>query len=233
MIPLRDTIRSYSFPVVNWSIILLNGAVFLYQVSLPSTQLQTFIRSFGMVPSRISLTDPASLFTLFSNMFLHGGWFHILSNMWILYIFGDNVEDWMGSGRYAIFYILSGLAANSIQLLFAQGSNIPVIGASGAIAGVLGGYFLLFPRAKVTTLFLLFIFPWFIDIPAILYLGFWFVSQLYSGFSSLSVPSGAAMGGIAWWAHIGGFTFGLLMVNIFKRRHRAYTRWYSDEYWPW
>jgi membrane associated rhomboid family serine protease len=233
MIPLRDTIRSYRFPVINWSIIILNGLVFLYQISLPQRELLAFIQTFGLVPNQIFLSNPTSWATLFSNMFLHGGFFHILSNMWILYIFGDNVEDRMGSGRYLIFYVLSGLAANVLQLYFAQGSDVPIIGASGAIAGVLGGYFLLFPRARVITLILLFIFPWFVELPAVIYLGFWFVSQLYSGLFSLSMPSGGAMGGIAWWAHIGGFVFGFLMVNLFRRRQRAYTRWYQDEYWPW
>lgn len=233
MIPLRDTIRSYNFPVVNWSLIILNTLVFLYQIGLSQSELFSFIRTFGMVPSQIIGADPASWTTLFTNMFLHGGFFHLISNMWILYIFGDNVEDRLGSARYLLYYILSGLAANLLQLFFAQGSSVPVIGASGAIAGVLGGYFLLFPRARVITLFLLFFFPWFVEIPAVLYLGFWFVSQLYSGLFSLAMPSGVEMGGIAWWAHIGGFLFGLLMINVFGRRNRAYSRWYRDEYWPW
>jgi membrane associated rhomboid family serine protease len=186
-----------------------------------------------MVPSHISLANPASFATLFTNMFLHGGWFHIISNMWVLYIFGDNVEDRMGSGRYLVFYLLSGLAANLLQLFFSPGSDVPTIGASGAIAGVLGGYFLLFPRARVITLILLFIFPWFVEIPAVIFLGFWFVTQLFSGLSSLGTAAGMEMGGIAWWAHVGGFVFGLLLVRIFSRRPRAYQRWYSDEYWPW
>ncbi|HZD55773.1 MAG TPA: rhomboid family intramembrane serine protease [Anaerolineales bacterium] len=233
MIPIRDTIRSYNFPVINWLIIILNSLVFLYQLTLPPTALQSFIGTFGMVPSRINLAHPASLVTLFTNMFLHGGWFHIISNMWVLYIFGDNVEDRMGSGRYLVFYLLGGLAANLLQLFFAQGSSVPTIGASGAIAGVLGGYFLLFPRSRVITLILLFIFPWFVEIPAVIFLGFWFVSQLFSGLTSLGAVSGAQMGGIAWWAHVGGFVFGLLLVRVFSRRPRAYNRWYGDEYWPW
>ncbi|MEJ2354099.1 MAG: rhomboid family intramembrane serine protease [Anaerolineales bacterium] len=233
MIPIRDTIRSYNFPVINWSIIVLNSLVFLYQLILPPAALQSFIRTFGMVPSHISLANPASFATLFTNMFLHGGWFHIISNMWVLYIFGDNVEDRMGSGRYLVFYLLSGLAANLLQLFFSPGSDVPTIGASGAIAGVLGGYFLLFPRARVITLILLFIFPWFVEIPAVIFLGFWFVTQLFSGLSSLGTAAGMEMGGIAWWAHVGGFVFGLLLVRIFSRRPRAYQRWYSDEYWPW
>ena len=233
MIPIRDTIRSYNFPVINWSIIILNSLVFLYQLILPPAALQSFIRTFGMVPSHVTLANPASFATLFTNMFLHGGWFHIISNMWVLYIFGDNVEDRMGSGRYLVFYLLSGLAANLLQLFFSPGSNVPTIGASGAIAGILGGYFLLFPRARVITLILLFIFPWFVEIPAVIFLGFWFVTQLFSGLSSLGTAAGMEMGGIAWWAHVGGFVFGLLLVRIFSRRPRAYQRWYSDEYWPW
>ena len=233
MIPIRDTIRSYNFPVINWSIIIVNSLVFLYQLTLSPAALQSFIRTFGMVPSHINLANPASFATLFTNLFLHGGWFHIISNMWVLYIFGDNVEDRMGSGRYLVFYLLSGLAANLLQLFFSPGSNVPTIGASGAIAGILGGYFLLFPRARVITLILLFIFPWFVEIPAVIFLGFWFVTQLFSGLSSLGTAAGMEMGGIAWWAHVGGFVFGLLLVRIFSRRPRAYQRWYSDEYWPW
>jgi membrane associated rhomboid family serine protease len=167
-------------------------------------------------------------------MFLHGGWFHIISNMWILFIFGDNVEDRMGSGRYLLFYLISGLAAAFVQVLTNPASQIPAIGASGAIAGVLGAYFLLYPRSRVITLIPIFFIPWIVEIPAIFYLGFWFVSQLFSGVAALRLPQEVAMGGVAWWAHIGGFVFGIVFYRLFTpRRHRVYTHRYPDEYFPW
>jgi len=241
MLPIRDTIRSYSFPIVNWILIGLNSLVFLFELSLSPLELERFLMTFGMVPARLDfnhplalLFNPLPLFTLFSHMFLHGGWFHFLSNMWTLYIFGDNVEDRFGSGRYFIFYILSGVAAGSLQAFLSAGSKVPAIGASGAIAGVLGAYFLLFPRGRVITLVPLFFVPWFIEIPVIFYLGLWFVTQLYSGLASLALPATADMGGVAWFAHIGGFVFGYLFVKLFiPKRHSVYYRSFPDEYWPW
>jgi membrane associated rhomboid family serine protease len=241
MLPIRDNIRSYSFPIVNWVIIVLNGLVFLYESSMSSTALNHFIQVFGLVPARLHLDNPtlllnhpAPLITLFTHMFLHGGWFHVLSNLWVLYIFGDNIEDRMGSGRYLVFYIAGGLAAAIMQSAVAPQSRIPSIGASGAIAAVLGAYLLLFPKARVITLILLLFIPWFVEIPAVFFLGIWFVSQLFSGISSLGLPQYASMGGIAWFAHIGGFLFGLIFCKLFTpRRHPAYTRHYPDEYWPW
>lgn len=238
MLPLRDTIRSYAFPLVNLIIIGLNTIAFLFELSLSPAGLERLISVFGLVPARMPLGDPAallqnpqSLAPLFSHMFLHGGWVHFLSNMWILYIFGDNVEDRMGSGRYLAFYLISGLVAGLLQSLVDPTSRIPSIGASGAIAGVLGAYFVLFPGARVVTLIPIFLFPWFVEIPALFYLGFWFVSQLFSGISALGV---ASMGGVAWWAHIGGFVFGALVHRLFTPRiHPAYRRrfnQYPDEY---
>jgi membrane associated rhomboid family serine protease len=181
--------------------------------------------------SLILLTNPILLIPLFTHMFLHGGWLHIISNLWILYIFGDNVEDRMGSVRYLIFYLLSGVAAAFTQALIGPGSRIPALGASGAIAGVLGAYVVLFPRGRVTTLIPLFYVPWFVEISAVFFIGFWFVVQLFSGFISLGNVQG---GGVAWWAHIGGFVFGVLFCRFFTpQRHPAYTRQYPDEYWPW
>jgi membrane associated rhomboid family serine protease len=164
-------------------------------------------------------------------MFMHGSWFHLLSNMWTLYIFGDNVEDRMGSARYLVFYLLAGLAAGLVQAAFDPTSTIPTVGASGAIAGVLGAYFLLFPRSRVITLIPLFFLPWFVEIPAVFFIGIWFLSQLSSGLMALG--SAGAFGGIAWWAHVGGFLFGLITVYLFARRPAAYRRWYPDEHWPW
>lgn len=238
MFPLRDTIRSYTFPVVNWFLIGVNALVFLFELSLTPAAQDRLIATFGLVPARLNLANPvllllhpAALIPLFTHMFLHGGWFHILSNMWVLYIFGDNVEDRMGSGRYLLFYLLSGLAAALTQVLIDPASRAPSIGASGAIAGVLGAYFLMYPKARVTTLILLIIIPWFVELPAVIFLGFWFVSQLFSGIASLGTVQS---GGIAWWAHIGGFLFGMLCYRFFTpKRNPAYSRSYPDEYYPW
>jgi membrane associated rhomboid family serine protease len=222
MLPLKDTIRSQTFPVVTWMIIAANVAIFLYEFTLSPGQVNRLILNFGMIPARLHLNEPALLLqnpapaiTLFTHMFLHGGWFHILSNMWTLFIFGDNVEDRMGPGRYFLFYTLCGLAAGLTQALIAPTSRIPAVGASGAIAGVLGAYFILFPRARIVTLVPIFFFAWFIQLPAIVFLGFWFISQLFSGLMSL--PSEGIMGGVAWWAHIGGFVFGMLLFRLFLK----------------
>lgn len=241
MLPIRDNIRSNSFPIINWSIIVINSLVFLYESSLSPAALDRLIQVFGLIPARLHLDNPAILLahpvpvlTLFTHMFLHGGWFHVLSNLWILFIFGDNIEDRMGSGRYTVFYIIGGLSAGLMQSWVAPQSRVPSIGASGAIAAVLGAYILLYPRARVITLIPLLFIPWFIEIPSVIFIGIWFVSQLFSGIASLGLPQSASMGGIAWFAHIGGFLFGLFFCKLFTpRKHPAYTRQYPDEYWPW
>ena len=176
MFPLKDTIRSRSFPLVTWIIIIANVLVFFFELSLSQTGLTRLIYTFGLTANRIDLTNPFTWFPFISHMFLHGGWFHIISNLWTLFIFGDNVEDRMGSFRFLIFYLLGGISAGLLQY-FLGAADVPSIGASGAIAAVLGAYFVLFPRAKVTTLIPVFILPWFVDIPALLYIGFWFISQ--------------------------------------------------------
>jgi membrane associated rhomboid family serine protease len=239
MLPLHDTIRSKSFPAANLTLIGLNVLVFLYEISLSPARLARFTDTYGLVPIRLHLAHPAlllqnpfPLITLFTAMFIHGGWFHLLSNMWVLFIFGDNVEDRMGSFGYIVFYIFAGLVANLLQALVFPTSTIPAIGASGAIAGTLGAYFLLFPMAKVLTLILIFLIPWFVELPAVIFIGFWFVSQLFSGLFSLGMPAGANVGGVAWWAHIGGFVFGLLFARWFARSVQAYDRHSPDDYPP-
>jgi membrane associated rhomboid family serine protease len=218
MIPIRDTIRSRRFPLVNWLLILANAAAFYYELRIGPSALNGFIETWGLVPTRFWAAPQSAWVTIFSSMFLHGGWFHILSNMWILFIFGDNVEDRMGSGRYLVFYLLSGIAAALTQAFFLPNSSSPMVGASGAIAGVLGAYMLLFPRARILSLVPIFFIFTLIEIPAVVFLLFWFASQLFSGFLSLGGASGS---GVAWWAHIGGFVFGLLGVFLFARRGRT------------
>jgi len=233
MFPIKDTIRSRSFPIVNWTLILLNAVVFLFiELSLSPRGLERFIYTFGLVPARFSLVNPLTWYPLLTHMFLHGGWLHFLSNMWTLYIFGDNVEDRLGSGRYLVYYLLGGVVAGLIQMFLGGAPDVPSIGASGAIAAVLGAYFLFFPNAQVITFVPVFWMPWFVNIPAVVYLGFWFISQLFSGVLALALPAGATAGGIAWWAHIGGFVYGLVIARPFSYRRRS-RPWYLDEYYPW
>ena len=233
MFPLRDNIRSRSFPIVNWSLIAASVLVFFFEQGLEfgfgGAAFQRFLTLFGLVPSDFSLLNPLSYISVISSIFLHGGWFHLISNMWILYIFGDNVEDRMGSLRYLVFYLASGIAAGLTHVVFASDSSLPTVGASGAIAGVLGAYMILYPRARVVTLIPLFIFPWLVEIPALFFLGIWFLSQVSSGL--LSVGAMTPFGGIAWWAHIGGFVFGLLLVRFFARRPQVQNLWQPEDYW--
>jgi len=215
MFPLYDTLRSRRFPIVNWSLIGLNSLVFFYELTLGGNELHQFINTWGLIPTRLTAGLSEAWITILSSMFIHGGWFHILSNMWILVIFGDNIEDHMGGGRYLFFYLMSGAAAALLQTYLLPESDMPMVGASGAIAGVLGAYIFLFPRARIASLVpILFIFT-LVEVPAVVFLGFWFLTQLFSGWLSLQ---GADVGGVAWWAHIGGFLFGLLAVNLFVRR---------------
>lgn len=231
MFPLKDTVRSRSFPAVNWALIIANLLIFIYESSLGRQALEALVTNYGVVPARLLGGGPGDYLTLLTGMFLHGGWFHVISNLWALFIFGDNVEDRMGSGRYLLFYLLCGVVAGLAQVLATPASPVPSIGASGAIAGVLGAYLVLYPGSRVITLVLLFFLPWFVEIPALFYLGFWFVSQFFSGVASLGMA--AATGGVAYWAHIGGFVCGLLLVGLFARRPRTHHRWYADEYMPW
>ena len=215
MIPLYDTVRSHKFPVVNWILIGLNVFAFLREIGMEPGELQAFIFANGLIPSQLIANPESEWMTIFSSMFLHGGWFHIINNMWVLLIFGDNVEAGMGSIRYPIFYLLSGVAAGLLQTYVWPSSTTPMIGASGAVAGGLGAYLVLFPRSRIASLVpILFIFT-IVEIPAMLFLLFWFVSQLYSGWFAIQGGGGS---GIAWWAHIGGFAFGVLMVFFFRRR---------------
>ncbi len=215
MIPIRDTIPSRNYPVVTTAIIGINVLVYLMQLSQGGGG-DRFVYIFGLVPARYSdprlshyFTTGQQLFSLFSFMFLHGGFWHLLGNMWSLWIFGDNVEDRLGPLRYLVFYLACGLASGLSHLILNTGSNVPTIGASGAIAGVMGAYFILYPRAKVLTLVPIIFIPLFFEIPAYFFLGFWFLLQ----FLNATAGHGTA-GGIAWWAHIGGFIFGIIFLKL-------------------
>jgi len=237
MFPLKDTVRAREVPLVNWLLIAANVFAFLVETWLGPRGLERFVWALGVVPARfLDHLALREVLTIFTSMFLHGGWFHLISNMWALYLFGDNVEDRMGHFRYLVFYLLTGTVASLTHIFFNPGSRIPTVGASGAISGVLGAYLVLFPTARVVTLVpLWFFFPWFVEIPALIYLGMWFISQLFNGLFALAAPSViGTYGGVAWWAHVGGFVAGLLLVKVFeRRRERYYYVWYPDEYWPW
>ncbi len=215
MFPIHDTLRSSTYPVVTHVLIGVNVAVFLFQMTL-GPDLERFIYFYGLVPARYSIPRFAAyfslgqqLFALLSFMFLHGGFWHLLGNMWSLYIFGDNVEDHLGPLRYLGFYLLCGLVSGLTHMLLNVDSNVPTIGASGAIAGVMGAYFLLHPRARILTLIPILIIPYFIEIPAFFFLGVWLLLQFLN-----AAGSQAGMTGIAWWAHIGGFVCGMVLVKV-------------------
>ena len=210
MIPLRDVVPSRTTPYITITIIALNGLAWLFELSLPHDVLNEFITLYGVVPAAFA---PATLVT---SMFLHGSWSHVLGNMWYLWIFGDNVEDRVGHGRFIVFYLLCGIVAALGQVAAAPHSTLPTIGASGAIAGVMGAYFVLYPRSRVLTLI-----PWIflqiVELPAIVLLGFWFVMQLFSA-GTIAMTTSSNGGGVAFAAHVVGFLVGMGGVFLFKQR---------------
>jgi membrane associated rhomboid family serine protease len=211
MIPLKDDIPSARFPVVNTALIAANCAVFLLELGMGSG-LQPLMERYGIVPVRLLSAGCSGWGTIITSMFLHGGWAHIIGNMLYLFIFGDNVEDAMGRARYALFYLLCGTGAAWAHVLSGPGSTMPTVGASGAIAGVLGAYLVLYPRAGVLTLIPLGIFFRIVRVPAVVVLGFWIVLQIVLGLVSLPL-AGGARAGTAWFAHIGGFAAGLALAK--------------------
>jgi membrane associated rhomboid family serine protease len=210
VIPLRDIIPSRSTPYITITIIALNALAWLFELSLPHDTLNEFLTIYGVVPAYFA---PATLIT---SMFLHGSWSHVLGNMWYLWIFGDNVEDRVGHGRFIVFYLLCGIAAALGQVAVDPNSTLPTIGASGAIAGVMGAYFVLYPRSRVLTLI-----PWIflqiVELPAIVLLGFWFVMQLFSA-GTIAMTTTSQGGGVAFAAHVVGFLVGMAGVFVFRKR---------------
>ena len=235
MFPIQDSVPSRSVPVVTRTIIFVNALVFFFELMLPQRGVEQIFYLFGIVPARFTHSDWAAYvgfpvdtyWPLLTHQFLHGGWLHIIANMWTLWIFGDNVEDRMGPVRFAIFYLTCGVLAGLTHLATNPNSTVPSVGASGAIAGVLGAYLLFFPTARLVVMFPIFFFPFFFEVPAVIYLGFWFFSQLFSGTLALAGPQ--HVGGIAWWAHIGGFVSGMILCGLLVRRRREFQR---DEYGP-
>jgi membrane associated rhomboid family serine protease len=214
MIPLRDTERSYSKPYVVMALIAINAVIFLYEMMLPPAALERFVYTWALVPDR-----PA-LYALGTSMFLHGGWLHVIGNMWFLWIFGDNVEDILGHRQFLVFYLLCGLLGGLVHLVTNLGSPVPTLGASGAIAGVMGAYMAKFPRSRILTLVPIFIFITTVEIPAPFLLAYWLLIQVVSG--GFSIGQSATSGGTAWFAHIGGFLAGYLLIRMFRTqpRHR-------------
>jgi rhomboid family protein len=234
MLPLKDDQPSYSTPYVTWFLIGLNILIFLFQVTLDPRSSKLLAQQFGEVPSHLAAfvagshryTLPQVVLPFFTSMFLHGSWMHVIFNMWGLYIFGDNVEDYLGHFTYLVFYLLSGLIAMTTQVAMFPHSNIPTVGASGAIAGVMGAYFVLYPRARVLTWIfeLLIVVIW---LPAWIILGYWFVLNLLSGTETALAVHRQNMGGVAVWAHVGGFVAGMLMIKLFPERSRRSPYAYS------
>ena len=216
MIPLRDVIPSRTTPYITITIIVLNALAWFLELSLPRDVLPLFLQVYGVVPARLQAP------TLLTSMFLHGSWMHVIGNMWYLWIFGDNVEDRVGHGRFIIFYLLCGIAAALGQVVIDPASTLPTIGASGAIAGIMGAYFVLYPRSCVLTLIPLFVFWEIIELPATILLGFWFLMQLFSAGAVAVTASSHGSGGVAFAAHVVGFLCGVAGVFVFRQRQREW-----------
>jgi membrane associated rhomboid family serine protease len=222
MFPLKDTQPSYSRPVVTIALIVVNVLVFLFEYSLGPRTLNAFIESYGLVPDHFQVSR------IFTSMFLHGGWMHVLGNMWFLWIFGDNIEDLLGHAKFLVFYLLCGIVAALGQVIAGPYSTVPMVGASGAIAGVMGAYLVKFPRARVLTLVFVLFFITTIEIPAPLMLAYWFVIQLFSGFGSIA-QTHLSQGGTAFFAHIAGFVAGMALVKVMGSSAQYNRR--RDRYW--
>jgi membrane associated rhomboid family serine protease len=225
-IPLNDNLRRQSFWISTLLLILLNTLVFLYELSL-GPDLNTFIHGFGVIPARyithhgwVAPTVTALVVPILFSMFLHAGWLHLIGNMLFLFVFGRSIEDRFGHSRFLFLYFASGFAAAILYIYMSADSHVPTIGASGAIAGVLGAYFVVFPRAKITTVIWIIFFLWTVYLPAFLILGYWFLVQFFMGYHALAIES-ATRGGVAWWAHVGGFACGVilgLVLPVARRR---------------
>src|SRR5205814_2311589 len=231
MIPIRDDQPRFSTPFVNYFIVALNALAFFYELSIQTQghrALDRFVYQFGVVPTHLELAlahlNLAGVFLpILTSMFLHGSWLHIIGNMWVLWIFGDNIEDYLGHFKYLLFYFASGLGAGLLHILFNLNSRLPSVGASGAIAGVMGAYFVLYPRARVLTIVPLIIFFTFWWLPAWIVLGYWFLVQFLSGAATAIAATSQTTGGVAFWAHVGGFAAGILLIKLVPPRPRRYS----------
>jgi rhomboid family protein len=233
MIPIRNAVPSRYPPVMTWLLIATNCLMFLLQNSLSPADLEEFLRDFALIPARYTAgfvdgdVSVADLFPFFTMMFLHGGWLHLILNMWTLWLFGPTVEDRLGHGRYLAFYLACGLAASIAHVVFNPTSIVPALGASGAIAGVLGCYMRLFPMARVVVVVPIIFIPLFFEVYAFVFVGLWFLVQLFQGTAELLL--GISAGGVAWWAHVGGFVAGLALGPLLVQSERIYRAYYPDE----
>lgn len=219
MLPLRDNVPRRRKPIITGLIIAINIIIYLWQTTMDTYQLRVFLYNFGLIPGHFIEDIVASSYTILTSIFLHGGLGHLVGNMWILALFGDNVEDRMGRFSFLWFYIISGIVANFIHLIFNIGSTTPTIGASGAVAGIMAAYVFLFPLARVVSVIPIFFFPYIISIPALFFISIWFLTQVYYGTIGLAIGNA---GGVAWWAHIGGFIFGAIFYRFFLRKKLRY-----------
>jgi membrane associated rhomboid family serine protease len=238
MIPIQNTVASRYPPAATWGLIAVNGIVFLVQIGLSPADLQWFLSDFALIPA--AFLDPqsrtlVSYLPFVTSMFLHGGWLHLILNMWVLWLFGPTVEDRLGAGRYLLFYLATGVIASATHVAFNPTSEVPTLGASGAIAGILGAYLRMFPFARVVVVVPVIVIPFFFEVPAIVFVGLWFFMQLLQGAVELLAPDGGV--GIAWWAHVGGFLAGLLLAPVVRRPRSGYRPYYRDEgilgFTPW
>jgi membrane associated rhomboid family serine protease len=235
MIPIRNAVPTRYPPVMTWMLIAINCLVFLLQNSLTPGELAEFLRDFALIPARYTAVvaygdenlSAIDLVPFFTMMFLHGGWLHLIFNMWTLWLFGSTVEDRLGHGRYLAFYLACGLAASIAHVIFNPTSIVPALGASGAIAGVLGCYMRLFPLARVVVVVPILFIPLFFEVYAFVFVGLWFLIQIFQGTLELLLPTSG--GGVAWWAHVGGFIAGLALGPLLVRSERRYRVYYPDE----
>jgi membrane associated rhomboid family serine protease len=236
MFPVRSAVPARYPAVITWTLIALNCIVFFYQVQLPPDEQAYFIARFALVPARyFGSADAdgggvgmlADYLPFVSNMFLHGGWLHLILNMWALWLFGPAVEDRLGSIRYLVFYVLVGGLASLTHAMLNPESTAPALGASGAIAGIMGSYIRLFPLARMVVMIPVLFLPLFVELPAILFAALWFMIQVLQGAADLLAPPEG--GGVAWWAHVGGFVAGLLFTPALRRPARRYRAYYPDE----
>jgi membrane associated rhomboid family serine protease len=231
MLPVRSAVPTRYAPVMTWVLIAVNCGFFLLETSLSPAELEIFLSRFALIPARYFPPDadltPAQYLPFISNAFLHGGWLHLILNMWTLWIFGPTVEDRLGSGRYLLFYLFCGVLASATHAFFNPTSTVPALGASGAIAGVLGCYVRFFPFARLVVVIPIIIVPFFFEVPAIIFAGIWFLLQLVQGTTALLlVPD---IGGVAWWAHVGGFLTGFLLGPLLRQPRARYRAYYGDE----
>jgi membrane associated rhomboid family serine protease len=234
MFPIRNAVPTRYPPTVTWALIVVNCAVFLFQISLSPAELEEFLAQFALIPARY--THPFlfgggplgadDLIPFGTMMFLHGGWLHLILNMWTLWLFGPAIEDRLGHGRYLAFYLVCGIAAGIAHAVFNPTSIVPALGASGAIAGVLGCYMWMFPLSRVIVVVPILFIPLFFELYAFVFIGFWFLMQLLQGAVELLAPSA---GGVAWWAHVGGFVVGAVLGPLLHQPARRYRVYYADE----